>query len=60
MEIKRNRAKCRKCGEIIESKHEHEFVTCHCGSISVDGGQTHLSRTGQVKNVIELSEVVRS
>lgn len=26
----RNRAKCRNCGDIIESKHGHDFVTCKC------------------------------
>lgn len=26
----RNRAKCKNCGDIIESKHQHDFVTCTC------------------------------
>lgn len=34
----RNRAKCKLCNDIIESKHEHDYVTCKCGEISVDGG----------------------
>jgi hypothetical protein len=34
----RNRAKCAKCDTVIESKHRHDFVTCYCGSIFVDGG----------------------
>lgn len=34
----RARAKCRKCNEIIESKHRHDYVTCSCGEISIDGG----------------------
>lgn len=37
----RNRAKCRLCGDIIESKHQHDYVSCSCGSISVDGGSTY-------------------
>lgn len=40
----RNRAKCKKCGDVIESTHVYEFVTCKCGSISVDGGGEYLRR----------------
>lgn len=37
----RNRAKCRKCESIIESFHRHDYVTCKCGEISVDGGNDY-------------------
>lgn len=33
-----NRAKCRLCGDVIISTHRHDFVSCSCGEISVDGG----------------------
>ena len=36
-----NRAKCLKCGDIIESKSIHDFVSCKCGEIFVDGGQEY-------------------
>lgn len=36
----RNRAKCRKCQDIIESFHSIDFVSCRCGTIAIDGG-TH-------------------
>jgi hypothetical protein len=39
-----NKAKCLKCGDIIESRHRHEFVTCSCGAIFVDGGTDYLRR----------------
>lgn len=39
----RNRAKCRKCEEIIESYHLADYVTCKCGEISIDGGSDKLS-----------------
>jgi hypothetical protein len=31
---------------MIISKHRHDFVTCTCGAISVDGGQDYLRRVG--------------
>lgn len=34
----KNRIKCNHCGDIIESKHRHDFVKCSCGKISIDGG----------------------
>lgn len=33
-----NGVKCRICGDVIESKHVHDFVSCSCGNVSVDGG----------------------
>ena len=40
----KNIAKCLLCGDIIESKHRHDFVTCKCGNLSVDGGQDYWKR----------------
>lgn len=37
----RNRAKCKLCGDILESFHAHDFVTCKCGEISIDGGDNY-------------------
>jgi len=52
----RNRAKCKLCGDIIESKYRHDFVTCKCGAISVDGGQDYFRRVGNLEAVIELPD----
>lgn len=38
----RNRAQCRDCGDIIESKHRHDFVRCHCNAIFIDGGLDYM------------------
>lgn len=40
----RNAIRCNICGEEIESKHRHDFVTCKCGACSVDGGHDYLRR----------------
>ena len=42
--ILRNAVRCKKCGDIIESKTRHEFQTCTCGNVSVDGGHIYLRR----------------
>ena len=42
--IIRNAAQCKLCGDVIESKHVHDYVTCECGNISVDGGLEYLRR----------------
>lgn len=34
----RNRAKCKACECIIESRHPGDIVQCKCGQISVSGG----------------------
>lgn len=43
--ILRNSAKCLLCGEEIESRHRHDFKTCKCGNLSVDGGREYLRRS---------------
>lgn len=42
--IIKNMIRCKKCGDIIESRHRHDFVTCSCGEVSVDGGHDYLRR----------------
>ena len=42
--ILRNAIQCKHCGDIIESAHLHDFVTCSCGCCSVDGGLDYLRR----------------
>ena len=58
--IIRNAIQCRHCGDVIESKFVHDFVTCFCGTCSVDGGHDYLRRcciTEPEKDYIELSEI---
>jgi hypothetical protein len=43
--IIQNKIKCNVCKEIIESKYRHDFVSCKCGRVSVDGGKDYLRRT---------------
>lgn len=52
-----NKCQCRLCGDIIESKHRHDFVQCRCGSIFTDGGTNYLRRgANDLSNIIDLSE----
>lgn len=32
------RARCLDCGDVVESKHRHDFVGCSCGAMFLDGG----------------------
>ena len=43
-DIYSNSAVCLKCGEVIRSKNRHDFVTCSCGNVSVDGGSWYVRR----------------
>lgn len=52
----KNKAQCKRCKDIIESKHRHDFVTCKCGSISIDGGLDYQKWTGDLHNFVDLSE----
>ena len=53
--IVENTVICLSCGDKIVSKHRHDFVTCTCGAVSVDGGQEYLRRVGDFGNAMDLS-----
>lgn len=54
--IIRNAIRCRKCGDIIESKTVHDFKFCSCGACAVDGGHDYLRRCGNLEDWEELSK----
>lgn len=53
--IIRNSARCKKCQEEVISRHRHDFVTCKCGALSVDGGLAYLKRCGNMEDIEETS-----
>ena len=53
--IIQNAVTCLGCGDFIVSKHRHDFVTCTCGAVSVDGGQEYLRRVGDFSNTMDHS-----
>ena len=55
--IIRNMIRCNHCSDIIESTHRHDFQTCSCGSVAVDGGHDYLLRcyTHSERDFTELS-----
>ena len=57
MRIIVNKIRCKKCSEIIESHHVHDFKFCSCGAVAIDGGHEYLKRSGLKENWEELSEV---
>jgi len=39
-----NQIECNSCHDKIWSGHVHDFVTCDCGNVNVDGGNCYMSR----------------
>ena len=57
--IIRNRIRCKKCGDIIESKFTHDYKECSCKRCFVDGGREYLRRGFIEKGDFEeLSEII--
>ena len=56
-EIISNKIKCKKYGDIIESKSTNDYKKCSCGAVTVDGGKDYLKRIGNEKDYEELSEI---
>lgn len=55
--IYRNSAQCVNCGEELISFSRHDFNTCACGDISVDGGHAYMRRVVNSGNFIDTSIV---
>ena len=53
--IIQNEAMCNKCGDVVYSAHVHDFRSCKCGAIAVDGGQAYLRRVGDIANFTDRS-----
>lgn len=47
--IVRNRARCKICGDILESTSRHDFKQCKCEAMAVDGGHDYISRAWDPK-----------
>lgn len=54
--IKRNAVRCLKCGDVIESKYRHDFVSCSCGQTFVDGGLDYCRVGGNPGEIEFLTE----
>ena len=50
-----NKARCKRCGSVIESVSTHNLKRCSCGAISVDGGLEYIRRNGDSEDYEELS-----
>ena len=55
----RNKAKCKLCGDIIESKHRHDFVMCRCEAIFIDGGNEYWRAGGMLEHFERLYEPLK-
>lgn len=54
--IIRNRIRCRRCDDTIESHSQHDFRSCSCGAVFVDGGHSYQRIGGEPEDWENLSE----
>lgn len=52
----KNKAKCKLCQSIIESMNETHYVTCSCGEISVDGGESMRCAARNFDNFLRIDD----
>lgn len=43
-----NASKCLMCGDIVFSRARHDFRSCYCGNLSVDGGPFYRDDSGNI------------
>lgn len=51
--ILQNEARCKACDDVIFSRHRHDFVSCKCGAVTLDGGMSYLRRVGRDLSLVE-------
>jgi len=54
----KNKAKCLRCEEIIESESRHDMQQCECGAIFIDGGQNYWRYGGDMTYFERIREEV--
>ena len=52
----KNKWKCLYCGDVIESKHQHHFISCKCGKMSIDGGTSYIILIGDLDMMQDMCE----
>jgi len=45
---------CKKCGDVIKSDYRHDFKSCKCQSIFIDGGFDYTRIGGNFEDIKEL------
>jgi hypothetical protein len=53
MKLLLNAIKCLHCQDIIASRARHEFKSCKCGKVAVDGGLDYKRRVGHLELIQE-------
>jgi len=53
--ILQNQIRCKVCGDEPFSAHRHDYKTCECGAVAVDGGMDYLRRAGNPEGYEDLS-----
>ena len=56
MRIIKNKAKCKRCGDVVSSEIAEIYIHCKCGAIAVSGGYKAILRLGHHNDILELSE----
>ena len=54
----KNAFKCLYCGDVIESKHQHHFISCKCGKMSIDGGTSYIRLVGDLDMMQNVGEYI--
>jgi hypothetical protein len=51
-----SKGQCTSCGDVVESKHRHDFVRCKCGKSFLDGGDEYSRYGGYIVPITESYE----
>ncbi|MGL5647032.1 MAG: DUF7695 domain-containing protein [Clostridium sp.] len=46
--------KCKKCGDVIQSKYYGDFCSCSCGSVAIDQTEYYVKISGDKDDIEEV------
>ena len=49
--------RCKKCGDILESKYRHDFKMCSCKSCYIDGGNDYCRVGGNKEDYVQICKL---
>lgn len=55
--IRKNTARCTRCGDMLFSEKDNDRDQCSCGAVWISGGYSQLTRGGDMDYFEDLSEV---
>lgn len=46
---------CKKCKDMVYSRARHDYRSCSCGAVAIDGGRDYVKLVGEEKDIAQVN-----